>query len=202
MFLPKSTLLMGCMVAALGSGCATHIATRVNTFRAPGPLLTQADIAVVAANDEQGKSLEFQHYKTKVEQVLSKQGYTISTSASAKYQALVGYGVERLDTRGDSGVRTGVVTSTGSGRAGFGFGTNVLLLDDNNSVMYERKVSVAIAENTKDARRIYEVTGVSEGKCGVLSEVFDDILTGIFSEFPAQDGRLKTVKVKATSNCK
>lgn len=185
------------------SGCATQVTTRVNAFRAPGPLDKNAEIVVVAETAEQGKSLEFQHYKSKVETALSKQGYIIAPESRAKYQAVLGYGVRRLEIQKDSGVQTGIITSGGRGRGGFGFGSSVVLLDDKSSApVFERKVSLVISENNREAKRVYEVTGISEGNCGVLSEVFDDILAGVLHEFPATNGQLKIVKVPASSKCR
>ncbi len=196
---PRQLVLIGLGVI-LCSGCVSQVATRVNTFRASGPMAASAAIAVTAQDTAQTKSLEFDFYKTRVEQALVKQGFRVANLRDAQYVAQLDYGVKRLDINKGSGMHTGFLTSGARGPVGMGAG--VVVVDDNkNTPVFERKIGLVIAENNADAKRIYETTGVSEGACGVLSEVFDDMLAAVFAEFPAANGGSKTIKIKSSSAC-
>ncbi len=201
--MPVLSRLLGLVVVSvfLCSACAPTLTARINSFRAPGPLITQAAVSVAPSGPEQQKSLEFGLYQAQLEQALRQQGFTVVSAGQGQYVARLHYGVKRLEQGRGGGVQTGMLATTG--RSGLGLGTQVLVLDEPKNVpWYERSVSLVIAENTAAGAHVYEATAVSEGRCGVMSEVFGAMLQALFVEFPAANGSVKSVTVKTASNCK
>jgi hypothetical protein len=175
--------------------------TRVNSFRAPEPIVTSASVAVVPVDSTQGQSLEFGLYRDLLERALVKQGFTLSSPAQARLHALLSYTVNRVADTSDSGVRSGVIV--GSNRGSFGsFGSNVMILDSaRKSGWYERKVGVVLEHNNGERQRVYEISAQSDGACGVLSAVVPDMLKALFNEFPMANGAVKYVSVPVSEKC-
>lgn len=93
----KRYLLAGLAALVLLSGCANTVRTRTSTFMAPGVELGQGTVAVQPADAKLEGSLEFELYRSKLENRLQAEGYTIAAPESADYIARLGYQVE--DTR-------------------------------------------------------------------------------------------------------
>jgi hypothetical protein len=191
--------LSACVILALVlSGCAAHTSTKVNTFRSAAPIDTKASILVVADQAEQGASLEFAHHKQLLENRLRDLGFTVTNDTSARYQARLSYTVTRLSDKPRPSPRTGAVV--GLGQTDLSYGTRVVVVDEPaGQPNYERRVSVIF---TEQGTRVYEVYGTSDGPCAVMSGVFPDILAALFSEFPAENGQYKNLRVPTSTSCK
>ncbi|HRH79318.1 MAG TPA: hypothetical protein PK129_18390 [Cellvibrionaceae bacterium] len=180
------------------AGCAQTMRTQVNSFRAPEPLDTSASVAVLPSDQSQAQSLEFNLYKSQLEQVLVKQGFVLASPEQAQLRAVLAYSVNRVADSGDGGVRTGVMVGSNRGA----FGSNVMILDNaRKSGWYERKVSVVLERNGPAVVRLYEINGQSEGGCGVLSAVMPDMFRALFSQFPMENGVVKFVSVPVSQKC-
>lgn len=185
----------------LCSACTPTLSTRVSSFRAPGPLEAGARLCVVADAPELEKSLEFGWYKGLLEQSLQKQGFSVTPCASAQVLARLSYGVKRVEAGRSGGVQTGFVTA--SPRQPFGFGTQVLVVDEPKTApTYERSLRLVLLQNSPQGQHLYEVTAVNEGRCGVLLEAFPSLLQAVFTAFPAENASVKTVAVPAAAGCK
>ncbi|HEY6529770.1 MAG TPA: hypothetical protein VIZ65_13840 [Cellvibrionaceae bacterium] len=172
--------------------------TRVNSFRAPEPIVTTASVAVVPKDTTQGQSLEFGLYRDLLERALVKQGFALASPGQAQLHALLSYEVNRVADTSDSGVRSGVIVGSNRGS----FGSNVMILDGaRKSGWYERKVGVVLEHNNSERQRIYEISAQSDGACGVLSAVIPDMLKALFSEFPMTNGAVKYVSVPVSEKC-
>lgn len=179
-------------------GCASVVNTQVNTFRSPGDLPARGSVHVQALQPELNRSLEFAWYRAQVEKALSDLGYSVATGeADAEFVALLDYGVEPVEAdRPGSFVTTGL----GMGRSRY-FGTNVVIVDDNRRQEFLRHVQLIIERNKADGERVYEVSGASQGRCGVMSVVFDEMLSAMLQGFPAANATVKTISVKGDARC-
>lgn len=187
--------------AWLCAACTPTLSTRVNSFRVAEPLDKSAGLCVVAEAPEQANSLEFDWYRLQLEQALQKQGFSLMPCAKAKVVARMAYGVKRVEAGRSGGMQTGFVAA--SPRQPFAFGTQVVVLDEPKTApVYERSLRVVLAYNSADAKHLYEVTAVNEGRCGVMSEVFPALLQAVFSDFPAENASVRTLAVPVTGGCR
>lgn len=179
-------------------GCASVVSTQVSTFRSTGEMGSRGSIAVQAMHAELNRSLEFAWYRTQVETALAELGYQVGAAAeTADYIALLDYGVEPLEAD-----RSGpfVTTGLGWGRSRY-FGTNLVIVDDDRRQEFIRRVQLVIERNGPDGERVYEVSGASQGRCGVMSVVFDEMLTAMLQGFPVENASVKTIQVKGDARC-
>lgn len=203
----KAVFSIAWLALLLVSGCASSVQTKVNAFKAPNATLGSGTIAVTALDEAIGQSLEFAHYRTQTESVLAHLGYTpVSPNQPHSYRAVLSFGVESAQIE-RSGPRTAWVTRAypyygfhyGFGHR-YGSGLGVVVVDDGIDPGYLRRLSLAI-ENAESGERLYEVTGFSVGRCGVMSVVFDEMLEAIVRDFPAADGSVRSVTVKGETKC-
>lgn len=179
-------------------GCAQTMRTRVNSFTAPEAINSSSSVAVLPADKSQLQSLEFGLYKNQLEQTLVKLGFVLTHPEQAQLHVIMSYSVSRVADSSDNGVRTGVLVGANRGA----FGSNVMILDGaRKSGWYERKVGVVIERNHSDRARLYEITGQSEGTCGVLSAVVPDMVKAMFSQFPMNNGTVKFISVPVSDKC-
>lgn len=186
------------MAALLLAGCSSVVSTQVSTFRSPGELTGRGTVAVQAMHPELNRSLEFAWYREQVEKTLAGLGYQTGAAAdSADFIALLDYGVEPVEAD-----RSGpfVTTGLGWGRSRY-FGTNLVIVDDDRRQEFVRRVQLVIERAGPDGERIYEVSGASQGRCGVMSVVFDEMLTAMLQGFPVDNASVKTIQVKGDARC-
>ena len=195
----RGSLQFGFLVAILVlAGCASVVSTQVSTFRSAGEMGSRGSIAVQAMHEELNRSLEFAWYRTQVETALAELGYQVGAPAdTADYIALLDYGVEPVEAD-----RSGpfVTTGLGWGRSRY-FGTNLVIVDDDRRQEFIRRVQLVIERNGPEGERVYEVSGASQGRCGVMSVVFDEMLTAMLQGFPVDNASVKTIQVKGDARC-
>ena len=195
----RGSLQFGFIVAILMlAGCASVVSTQVSTFRSAGEMGSRGSIAVQAMHEELNRSLEFAWYRTQVETALAELGYQVGAPAdTADYIALLDYGVEPVEAD-----RSGpfVTTGLGWGRSRY-FGTNLVIVDDDRRQEFIRRVQLVIERNGPEGERVYEVSGASQGRCGVMSVVFDEMLTAMLQGFPVDNASVKTIQVKGDARC-
>lgn len=193
-------LLILCVLLA---GCASSVRTRLNTFMAPDAEFGRGTIAIQAAGEGSGDSLEFGFYRERLAEHLQNQGYTLAGAEEAEYIARLGYDVERVDSE----VRSpNVMFTTGFGsyyrRGGVGF---VFGDAPRYEEEYLRRLKLIITRTPDEIggepRRVYEATALSEGTCPIMSVVFDEMLAAVFQNFPGENGAVKTVTVRGEARC-
>lgn len=205
----KAAYCIAWLAILLCSSCASTVHTKVNAFKAPEAVLGSGTIAVTALDEATGQSLEFAHYRAQAASALAKLGYTpVPLSQPHTYRAVLDFGVESAQVE-RAGARTAWVTRAypyygfhyGFGhRFGYGSGLGVVVVDDGMDPGYLRRLSLAI-ENAEAGERLYEVSGISVGRCGVMSVVFDEMLEAILRDFPTADGKVRSVTVKGETKC-
>lgn len=179
------------------AACASAVKTRVNTFSSPAAGQARGTLVVQPAREELKRSLEFAWYKEKLETSLRGLGYTpVAEAGEAEFVALLDYGVEAAPDDRDAYVTGG----WGFGRSRY-FGTSVMVVDEVDRDEFLRRVSLVIEHRRPEGERVYEVTGVSQGHCGVLSVVFDEMLSAMLQGFPGANASVKTLAVRGDTRC-
>ena len=214
------TIILFTLLGLLG-GCATHVRTDVNSFRAPAFDIEGVALAVVPEDPQYKNSLEFQYYQEVLEQHLAAQGFRIVAEADARYLARLGYHISDGEIKTESSPVTG---QTGYDTV---FYTSVVRNEDG-SHSYVRSahwvptfgivgsttrsytnfttlVTIDIIDSTQVEdgvpAKVYEVKARSEGSCGIVSRIFDEMLEAIFRDFPGENNRVERVSVEADMSC-
>lgn len=207
-------LSSGLLLVLFLSGCVTPppavVDTTISTFYST-EYKNAGSISVVATSSEVNDSLEFSHYKARIEQNLASHGYRIvSNPSEAEYVALVAYGIDE----GKSGiVSTPIFGQTGGGATFTSYGTSSYTMPSYGTVgsstqsvtTYARAIAIDIvnAENLKAGhpKKLFEIRAKSVGYCSVIAGVFEEILEAMFEDFPGQSGKAKKVSVKFKGTC-
>lgn len=207
-------ILISCLFIAILSGCATIpdpvVESTITTFYSAKYKKT-GSISVVATTTEVNDSLEFSHYKDRIEKKLASHGYRIEKNPSeAEYIALVAYGIDN----GKSGiVTTPIFGTTGGGATFTSYGTSSYTMPSYGTVgastqtvtSYTRAIALDIvnAVDTKSGqpKKLFEIRARSVGTCSVIAGVFNEILESMFQDFPGENGKAKKIAIKYNGTC-
>lgn len=214
-------VLLSPALVFLLSACATSsVTTTTTTFYVPGHE-ARGTIAVRAAEDGLSQSLEFRAYKAKIEAYLKEVGYAIAAATEPpRYVALLSYGIDTGktsqvsvpiygQTSGGTTYSSGTVRGPG-GTASVSGSTysmpryGMIGATSRQTTRYTRVVAIDVVELRGPGgapEKRYEIRARSTGRCAALTEVFDEMLEGIFDDFPGENGRARTVEVSAEANC-
>lgn len=213
------TLMLSAMIlTGCGPGVKTNKTVYYSTQHAERGL-----IYVAAFSNQQNSSLEFTHYKRKIETYLQAVGFIpTQDKGHAEFTALVSYGIGDRVTTSDSvpiyGQTGGGITQhSGSFNSfGGGYGTfsgtshtmptfGVVGSIPVSNTTYTRQIAIDIVRTstlaTDRPEKLFEIRGKSSGSCSVISEVFDEMLEAMFTDFPGENGKSKRVEVKSEANC-
>lgn len=214
-------LLVGILCLIMLSGCMRFVRTTTTTFHGQGHE-QRGSVFVAAANAEVDNSLEFSHYKSRVEQKLSTVGYTISDDPKkADFIALIAYGIDNGKT---SIVSTPIFGQTGGGTTYssgtvYGYGGSASYSGSSytmptygivgTSTSSQTNFTRAIALDIVDAKsidsgkpvKVYEMRARSTGSCSSINAVFDSILEAMFKSFPGESGKSQTVELPWDGSC-
>lgn len=216
-------------ILAFLSGCAAfqppppRIETVTTTFAIPGHMNERGSLAVQSPDPALNKSLEFAHYRQAFEERLSAQGYAIEHEPKkAKYIAFVSYGIDsgRVETvttpvygqvGGGPTFTSGMVMLPGGKMSSFSgtaytmptFGMVGTATD--SITRFTRVIALDIVDaaslKSSEPRKVYEIRAKSIGSCGNFIDVFDAILTGMFSDWPGVPGKSQSSQVLWTGRC-
>lgn len=196
------------------SGCASIpdsiVSTTTTTFYS-SEYKNTGSISVVATTSEVNDSLEFSHYKDRIEKKLASHGYRIEKNPSkAEYIALVAYGIDS----GKNGiVTTPIFGTTGGGATFTSYGTSSYTMPSYGTVgastetvtTYTRAIALDIvnAVDTKSGqpKKLFEIRARSVGSCSVIAGVFNEILESMFRDFPGENGKAKKIDIKFNGTC-
>jgi len=223
---PKSAPCFSVIALLLGllllSGCASVVRTDVNSFLAPDFSTQGVAIAVVPSDPQFENSLEFKHYQLKLEEKFRQQGFMVTPNKEeARYLAKLGYHINDGETK--------IESSPIAGHTGFDpvFYTTVVRNKDGSSsyvrsahwvptygivgsqtrsyTNFTTLVTIDIVDQQQVVEetpaKVYEVKARSEGSCGIVSQIFDEMLEAIFSNFPGENNRVERISVKADMDC-
>ena len=168
-------------------------------------------------------SLEFKAYKSKLEAKLTSVGHTVIDDPSdAKYIAFFTYGIDdgkdnnlSLAQYGQTGGGTtyssGTVNSSGGDSATYS-GTSYQMptygqvgTTNIKITTYKRIIAVDMVDAetvaNEEPRIIYEGRTNSTGTCGVIGEVIDEMIEAMFTDFPSESGKNRTLRIPSDVDC-
>ena len=216
------SIVLTVLVASLLSGCMSLsiVRTTTTTFYVPDHN-KRGSIYVVSVSAETNNSLEFKHYKERIEQKLVVAGYSIAKDTTeAQFIAIVSYGI---DTGKTSIVSTPIFGQTGGGTTYssgtvYGYGSSASYSGTSYTMptygmvgtttgsfqVYTRAIAIDIVEvqrlKTDNFNKIYEIRAKSTGSCSVIAGVFDEMLEAIFKKFPGESGKSITIEIPVDTN--
>ena len=167
-------------------------------------------LAVVAFEQAIHVSSGFRHFRGVIEQNLRRHGFRITDNpAAAKLLAIVSYGLKGEKGGKDTLAGPGTVFGPGGaleGRAKSGFTFPVYANKPAATGNQTRQLAMDIVKantlKTAPPEKIYEVRLDSRGRCGLVSEVLDEMLLALFKEFPGNSGDSNFVTIyEASYNC-
>jgi len=197
---PGIKVLFLFLSAALVIGCQSVVRTDIETFRNEQAAFSIGTIRVLPADETPADSLEFRHFKDKLEHRLSVAGYTPTQAGEARYVARLGYSVSRQEKdKPQSRIYVG-------GHIGYHHHDHSSIRLTNNfgtEFEYVRELSLAIDQpsSPEEVRQVVQVKATSIGACAHLSIVYDEMLDAVFDNLLRPDGSVEKVSVKGKSRC-
>jgi len=198
------------------------VTTVITSFRSPDFTTNGKSIAVVPVDGIREGSLEFAFYREKIEQRLKIAGFSIADSKDAELIAVVSYGIDdgvrhtsnipiQGQTGGGTTYHSGTVYGAGGSASYSGSSYQMPTYGTVGSfpvsvTEYTRAIAMDIIRPSKqknsEPKVVYELRAKSKGHCSNFSEVFDEMLDGIFQVFPGENNESITVDVPAVfENC-
>lgn len=215
------SLLAG-FLAIFATGCATRVVTDVNSFKTEDFTLANIPIAVQPSDPHFKNSLEFKHYKAKLEDRFSQYGFAVvNDPASARYIAKLGYHISDGETKTESRPVTGhtgyepiiytSVVQRPDGSHAYVHNTRwiptygIVGSSTRSYTNFTTLVTIDIVDQQQiveeNPAKVFELKARSEGSCGVVSRIFDEMLEAIFRDFPGENNRVDRVSVEADMSC-
>lgn len=208
---------VNCSILLLNGCVGVNVYTKTTAFIAPSYKNT-GSIMVVASEADLNNSLEFLHYKTKFEQKLSANGYTITNNPlEAQYIAFVSYGIDSGKTStvstpifgqtgGGTTYTSGTVGMTSFSGSSYSMPTyGVVGSATSTGTEYTRAIALDIvdAKSLKNGKavKLYEARAKSTGSCSVIAGVFDEILEALFEGFPGENGKVRNAVIPSKGGC-
>lgn len=183
---------------------------------------TKGSIVVLAGDINLNNSLEFDLYKQKVEAKLVAEGFSMAANLdSANFAALLLYGI---DDGKQSVVYSPIYGQTGrhinaysdvaydaDGKAVYirrsylspSFGVVGASAKTKTSYRHTIALDIVRADSLSQDKpvKVFEGRTFSSGNCGVIVEVFDELLEAMFVDFPGENGRNRTDSIESITNC-
>jgi len=218
----NKAIILTVFLGLLISGCATRVVTDVNSFKTDDFTLANIPIAVEPSDPHFKNSLEFKHYKTKLEERFNQYGFAVVNDVeSARYIAKLGYhisdGETKTETRpvtGHTGYEPVIYTSVvqrSDGSHAYVHNTRwiptygIVGSSTRSYTNFTTLVTIDIIDQQQvvedDPAKVFELKARSEGSCGIVSRIFDEMLEAIFRDFPGENNRVDRVSVEADMSC-
>ena len=173
--------------------------------------------------DVSNNSPEFKTYKSKLEAKLTSVGHTVTDDPNdAQYIAFFTYGIDDGkeknlsfaqygQTGGGTTYSSGTVNSSGGGSATYS-GTSYQMptygqvgTTNIKITTYKRIIAVDMVDAetvaNEEPRIIYEGRTKSTGTCGVIGEVIDEMFEAMFTDFPSESGKNRTLQIPSVVDC-
>lgn len=201
----RALLALG-LGALLLAGCASpkYVVSDVTAYAEPGGPRPGSTFAVVPVDDVQRESLAFKQAAGYLAARLSAAGLTAHTGTDSAPDliATLVYSVDGpsgdTESRFSAGVGFGYYRDPFYGYGHSPFGPDYR--DMKTYQAYVRRVEVSLYDGatygTDNARKLYEVQGMSEGRGGQVEPVLPYILEGMLQNFPAGQGKPQRVRVE------
>ncbi len=223
-------LLLCVALSVVVAGCGGLVRSQYTPYHSLNSNISGKTVAVVPGNDGLKGSLQFESFKTKLEDKLQSAGFTISRDrASADLLAFFAYGIDDGQTTTQTGStpiygasRGGTTysydTASAFGTAGYATGrysgssfttpTYGIVGSETysyNVTTYARVLALDLLDRREldegRTKKVYEVKLTSKGSCSQIASVFEAMLTALFMEFPGSSGKSKTVDIDWDGTC-
>lgn len=208
-------------IVLLMSGCA-HVQTTSTPFHGPNHN-QRGTISVLPIDKDQQSSLQFNAVKNYLQTKLAQQGYVpVSPSANPQFVAFITYGIDNGkvvtgsvpiygQTGGGTSFTTGNVTSSTGRMSSFNATTTTMPTYGMVGAMpvsrteYKRDVNIDIYRSAQTSSgtptKVYEIRAFSSGSCGNINAIVNNIIDGIFQNFPGQNGQSRRVNAEWNGSC-
>jgi hypothetical protein len=196
-----------CIVVLLAlaflSGCQT-VSTAVQAFAGPSPPVPGETIAVIPMAEPGQASLEQQSWVPLVEAQLVKRGFAIVPAGAAQQPDLLAivdmsidggrdvmrsYAIPQYGVTGYSTTTIGGVTTVTPQHGITGYTSGVTSRRQHIRTARIRVYRISQGQNSPP---IFEVTAMSDGRCGMLASVAPAIIEGMLAEFPKPGARTRS----------
>ncbi len=179
----------------------------------------RGSISVQPIDSTQIGSLEFDSVRNYLLKKFEKSGYVNNNDSNSDFIAFVTYGIDTgksisttVPIYGQTGGGTSFTSGTVSsgGRVGTYSGTTTSMPTYGviggipiNSTEYKRAVNIDVyrKKSVENPQKVYELKAVSEGSCGNIYGVLNEIFDGMFLNFPGISGQSKKVTVPLDRDC-
>ena len=210
-------------VALAGCGLGPRVKAKTTMFYANSYQPLGSVHVMSGDTGVSNNSLEFKTYKSKLEAKLTSVGHTVTDDPSnAKYIVFFTYGIDDGkenvysypligQTGGGTTYSSGTVNSSGGGSATFS-GTSykmptfgVVGTNTGSYTYYKRVIAVDMVDaeslSSAEPTRIYEGRTISSGTCNVIGEVIDEMFEAMFTDFPSESGKNRTLQIPSVVDC-
>ena len=185
------------------SACSSYVQTTISTFRDDTIAATLGSIKVVPKDPSLTSSLEFRFYSEKLEARLAQMGYQVQDGPT-DYLASLDYRVQRREAENRGSAY--ILGELGGGYYSHHRGTLVLTDRSGTAFEFERTLAIDIRKSPSSVgdsvQKLLELKAVSVGHCALLFEVYDEMLSAIFSNLMRPNGSVVRVKTDANTPCK
>jgi len=209
------TPLLIISLLVLLQGCAgSRLHSSVESYSELPEILTGGTIHVIPMSPVDGSSLQWRTFRKKFEAGFVSKGFVISDIESATYVAAVAYGIDGGVTE-ENLVSTPVYGQVGGGNTvthkddgGWVVGSSTVapaygVVDTTVSFVkttsFNRYIKIDITEKPKISgglrAKVYEGKLKSNGSCGMLIEVIDEMIESFFLKFPKESGKVTAAGV-------
>jgi hypothetical protein len=200
------------------TGCGSMVRTSTTTFHGPDHNV-RGKIIVMPIDKSQENSLEFANVSAFLMKRLATKGYGAAPSLDeSEFVAFITYGVDNGTIRtstvpifgqtgGSTSYSTGSLTNSVGRTATFTGSTTtmptygVVGAELDQETEYKRRVNIDIWRRDVIAVKVYEMKGLSSGRCGNVNAVLLSIVDGMFRSFPGESGRTETAVTDWGGKC-
>ena len=201
----------------LVAGCAATIPSKVTAFHTLSAIGGGKTIAIVPVDKENEDSLEFRSHANRIAQYLGKHDYrVVSASDKPDYYAFVAYWIDEgkaytytlpvyVQTGGGFTYHSGTISTPSGTKAYSGYSYSVpaysVFPSRQTDIEYTKRLLVDILDGKpyREGKtvKVYEAKVVSRGSSEVLSEAVPLMIDALFSNFPGESGKTRTVNLPA-----
>lgn len=197
------TLILSILLITQLAACSSYITMNATAFY-PQDFPHKGKVLVMAADPKQNSALEFSYYKPQIEQQLESHGYQITQKhEDADIVALISYGI-------DHGTTT-TINQPIYGYSNFMYGDrynryampqySIVGVTTTQKTEYTRALALDFVEaqslrDETEPKKLYEKRVKSKGKCANLNQVFSQMLSGMFANFPGENGKTEMLNIE------
>lgn len=217
-FMKHFKFLLLILATTLFTGCATIKGTMTTFHRLGNEPIKGKSLALVVVPEAKANTLEWENIRKKFQYKFTNVGFLATAEPStADYIGFISYGIDDgsqtvasvpiFGTSGGSRTTSGYVGGTPFVANTYSMPTfGVVGSATTSQTIYRRVIQIDIVSGnsirTGTPKKLYEGKLISNGSCGSVAGVLDDLLAMIFeSNWPDEDGKTVTRSRAYKGNC-